>query len=239
MKEIYVVLAISLIVFFICFKNIFKRKIKGYIGEYKVSIVLNQLNQRKYFIFNDVRVSINGSISQIDHVVVSKYGIFVIETKNYKGTIKGNERSNDWVQILNQEKRTFYNPILQNQGHIYALHYLFKGISDLPFHSIIVFTPNAKLKTKTTTQVVYPNQLIKIIKQYKAERIEPKVLKELTSRLNNHRSSSYQLMKSSSARSAVLKERCPSCGNSLVIREGKFGKFKGCTNYPSCNFTKN
>jgi hypothetical protein len=32
--------------------------------------------------------------------------------------------------------------------------------------------------------------------------------------------------------------RCPKCGGILVDRIGKFGRFFGCSNYPSCNFTK-
>jgi hypothetical protein len=29
---------------------------------------------------------------------------------------------------------------------------------------------------------------------------------------------------------------CPKCGGSLVLRSGKYGKFKGCSNYPKCRF---
>ena len=239
MKEIYVVLAISLIVFFIVCKSIFKRKIKGYIGEYKVSKVLNRLNKKRYFIFNDIKIMINGSISQIDHVVISTYGIFVIETKNYKGVIKGNESSKEWKQVLNKETRTFYNPILQNQGHVYALQYLFKGIQDLPFHSIIVFTDKAELKTKTTTEVIYPKELVSLIKKFKSGKIDDSVVKELVYRISNNGKSNYKQAIYSKTKSSLLKENCPMCGNSLINRVGKFGKFIGCTNYPTCNFTKN
>lgn len=239
MKEIYVVLTISLIVFFIVYKSVFKRKIKGYIGEYKVSKILNRLNKKKYFIFNDIKIMINGSISQIDHIVISTYGIFVIETKNYKGVIKGNESSKEWKQVLNKKTRTFYNPILQNQGHVYALQYLFKGIKDLPFYSIIVFTDKSDLKTNTKTAVVYSSQLLRLIKQFKEKKIENSILKELNYRLNNNGKSNYKQAIYSKTKSSLLKENCPKCGNTLINRVGKFGKFIGCTNYPTCNFTKN
>lgn len=227
------------IVFFIGYKNIFKRKIKGYIGEYKVSNVLSRLNKRRYFIYNDVKILINGSSSQIDHVVISKYGVFVIETKNYKGIIKGSERSKEWIQILNKEERPFYNPILQNQGHIYALQFLFKGFSDLPFYSIIVFTDKAELKTKTTTEVIHPNQLVSLIKKFKSDKIDSSIVKELVYRLNTNGRSNYKQAIYSKTKSTVLNENCPKCGNHLTNRVGKFGKFIGCTNYPTCNFTKN
>ena len=31
---------------------------------------------------------------------------------------------------------------------------------------------------------------------------------------------------------------CPECGNKLVIRQGRFGKFIGCNNYPRCKYTE-
>jgi restriction system protein len=34
-------------------------------------------------------------------------------------------------------------------------------------------------------------------------------------------------------------KRCPKCGGKLIKREGKYGKFWGCSNYPKCKYTKN
>lgn len=59
--------------------------------------------------------------TQIDHVVVSPYGVFVIETKNHKGFIVGDPNGKVWTQILNKGKFTFYNPVTQNMGHIREL----------------------------------------------------------------------------------------------------------------------
>ena len=58
---------------------------------------------------------------QIDHVVVSRKGIFVLETKNYTGWIFGNENSQNWTQVIYKRKEKFYNPIWQNFDHIQAL----------------------------------------------------------------------------------------------------------------------
>lgn len=35
------------------------------------------------------------------------------------------------------------------------------------------------------------------------------------------------------------KQKCPECDGYLVEREGKFGKFLGCSNYPKCTYTQN
>ncbi|WP_419184190.1 nuclease-related domain-containing protein [Xiashengella succiniciproducens] len=81
---------ILLIVLSIVFQ-ILKPKIKGFLGELLIRFVLLFLNKKEYKIIHDVKLFYNGLMSQIDHVVVSKYGIFVIETKNYKGWIFGSE----------------------------------------------------------------------------------------------------------------------------------------------------
>ena len=57
--------------------------LKGKFGERLVSFCLDKyLDKRKYRILNDVMISDNmGGTTQIDHIVISKYGIFVVETK--------------------------------------------------------------------------------------------------------------------------------------------------------------
>jgi len=68
----------------------FTPRFHGIIGERLVTSVLSALDSKKYLIINDLMVENEGKTSQIDHVVISNYGIFVIETKNYNGWILGN-----------------------------------------------------------------------------------------------------------------------------------------------------
>lgn len=35
-----------------------------------------------------------------------------------------------------------------------------------------------------------------------------------------------------------LDEKCPTCGNGLIIKFGRFGKFVACSTYPDCKFTR-
>ena len=76
--------------------KIFKPRIKGFIGEKTVALLLATLDKKEYRTINDLIIRVDGESTQIDHVVVSNYGIFVIETKNYKGWITGYESSNQW-----------------------------------------------------------------------------------------------------------------------------------------------
>lgn len=158
-------------------------RIKGEIGEKEVRKRLKKLRKDKYTVFNDITFSINGKLSQIDHLVVSNYGIFVIETKNYKGLISGKENDYNWIQFIGRYKNHFYNPIRQNQGHIFALRYVLKGFNMSEMNSIIVFTKRATLKVSTKTAVIPPNQLLKEIKSKKELIITDEVKDKLIERI--------------------------------------------------------
>ncbi|CAN5836393.1 type I DNA topoisomerase [soil metagenome] len=36
----------------------------------------------------------------------------------------------------------------------------------------------------------------------------------------------------------ILDEKCPKCESNLVIKQGRFGEFTACTNYPNCKYVK-
>lgn len=98
------ILAILLIVLAIIVQlNI--SKIRGAIGEKRVKNQLSKLPHEDYVILNDIMVETERGTSQIDHVVVSPYGIFVIETKNFSGWIHGSESSEYWVQTIYRKKQ--------------------------------------------------------------------------------------------------------------------------------------
>ena len=65
----------------------------------------------------------NREYTQIDVAVATKAGIIVFEVKDYSGWIFGNEHQKYWTQILafGKEKHRFYNPVMQNYGHIQAI----------------------------------------------------------------------------------------------------------------------
>jgi hypothetical protein len=96
-------------------------KRKGTKGESRVSRKLKRLQNEEFIVFNDVLIRTRNGSSQIDHIVISIYGIFVIETKNYSGWIHGNENSEYCMQSIYKKKTKFRNPIRQNWAHIYML----------------------------------------------------------------------------------------------------------------------
>ncbi|QSW90410.1 NERD domain-containing protein [Flavobacterium endoglycinae] len=81
MNLILLIVIFSLILIF----GFYKSKIKGIIGEKTVSSILHFLDKSEYKIINNVVLKTGEVTTQIDHVIISSFGIFVIETKNYKG----------------------------------------------------------------------------------------------------------------------------------------------------------
>lgn len=134
------------------------KTIKGEIGEVQVNQALSTLNVQDYHLLSNVIIKkSDGSSSQIDHLIVSKYGVFVIETKNYSGVIIGREHDYKWQHIFNKfTKYKFLNPIIQNKGHIEALKQILPGYADNIYHSIIVFTGKANIDNLYTKTPVIP-----------------------------------------------------------------------------------
>src|SRR5262245_33104530 len=94
--------------------------LRGRRGETFVSRRLSNLDSAHYKILNDLMLPSLGNtdMTQIDHVLVSTYGIFVIETKSYSGWIFGNAYQQHWTQVIYRFRKKFYNPLRQNYVHI-------------------------------------------------------------------------------------------------------------------------
>ena len=78
--------------------KIFYPKFRGIMGEFWVKQELKKLPKEKYKVLNDIMVKTNNTTHQIDHLIVSPYGIFVIEMKNYYELISGTDNSDKWIQ---------------------------------------------------------------------------------------------------------------------------------------------
>ncbi len=110
-------------------------------GEREVSIVLGETIEGKQYIVNDIIIEEKGKTSQIDHVFINEYGVWVIETKSWSGQVYGEKEEQFWSQELGYDSiitHQHYNPIKQNQTHIYFLRRVFGA--DAPLFNIVVFT---------------------------------------------------------------------------------------------------
>ncbi len=94
MTPMYIFVFLFFIAALIVDKN--RTKIIGFAGEFWVRKELNKL-PTEYLFLNDIMLEVDGKTTQIDHIVFSKYGIFVIETKQRNTYITGNEHDKYWV----------------------------------------------------------------------------------------------------------------------------------------------
>ena len=117
---------------------------KGAQGEKQVARHLRWLSKKQYIVLSDLMLLQGRRLTQIDHVVVSVYGIFVIETKNYHGTITGTERKEFWTQERHGKRYNFRSPFRQNYAHIRALMQLL-GLDEDCFFSIAAFADDVVL----------------------------------------------------------------------------------------------
>lgn len=227
--------------------SIFKPTIKGWLGEKTVSAYLRNLPKDEYSVLTDLILSTETGTTQIDHVVVSLYGVFVIEVKNYKGWIFGSEKSAQWTQNIYGKKSSFMNPIRQNYAHIKAIEARLSKYSNLPIIPIVAFSSNCDLKVKTTSPVVYFHHLRDVILSYRARAIESSDIAAISELLQTQKINSSTVKKDhiamvegkkSSFENLSAGSNCPRCSGTLIERKGKYGDFLGCSNYPKCRFTK-
>lgn len=220
---------------------------KGAVGEYHVAQILSKLPQNEYQVINDLLINQNGQTTQIDHVVVSEYRIFVIETKFYQGKIYGGQNNDYWIQNIYGNKYQLRNPIHQNQKHIHVLASLLRDIDPNLFIPIIAFSRHASVNNIDNQTIVYWDQINEVIQTYQRKWISPEqaqktydILMTVNSSSPENRELHVENVKSQIARrkEAIANGRCPRCGGKLVLRNGQYGKFYGCQNYPQCRYTQ-
>jgi hypothetical protein len=137
---------------------------KGWIGELQVNLITKfSLNKDVYHLIKNVTIPVDGGTTQIDHVIVSRFGVFVAETKNLRGWIFGKEADAYWTQKLYRRSEKFQNPLRQNYKHTKALSEIL-GIQDDKMRSVVVFTGNVTFKTEIPENVTGPRGYIRYIR---------------------------------------------------------------------------
>ncbi|MCX4249316.1 MAG: NERD domain-containing protein [Bacilli bacterium] len=225
--------------------KIYYPKFRGFMGEFWVKLELGKLPKDKYIVLNDIMIKDERGTHQIDHLIVSSFGIFVIEMKNYYGLIKGKEYDNKWCQYLGKTKNYFLNPIHQNYGHIKSLSNLLK-LDDKYFISIVCFSNQAKIDVKCSSIVTQVDFLKAEILKYRDLNLECNINELAKIIISNNivdKKMRKQHIKDIQVKVNYNKQLeknmiCPKCGNQLVEKNGRYGKFIGCSNYPKCKYIK-
>lgn len=217
---------------------------KGWLGEKGAQAGMwIWLDGKVYRRIHDLVIPSQGGTTQIDHVVVSVHGIFVVETKNMTGWIFGDERSRQWTQSIYGRKSRFQNPLHQNYRHMKALAE-FLGVSEGVMRPLVFFFGDGKIKTAVPANVLTEG-LCTYIKSFHELVLTPSQVDEIFSRLVGIKA---QPAASHRMHVAGLRERhqgnnCPKCGSALVVRTARQGpnaggSFLGCSGYPKCRYTR-
>lgn len=221
--------------------------VRGRCGEFRIARELRGLDKDRYRVLSDLLVETPSGTSQIDHVVISRSGVHVIETKNYRGWIHGTEGAELWTQSIYRTKIRFANPVKQNLSHVRALKGLLSNMGEVRFYPIVVFTGSGELKNvDTRTPVVYKSELLQTIRKVNVELLSDTLMTEIEARLLESTKSDKRSRKAHVRRIRTKVSLspdngreliCPRCGARMVSRVGQFGSFYGCSNYPRCRHT--
>lgn len=143
---------------------------RGEKSERKVILSLLKEGINPKAIFHDLYIQKpNREYTQIDVAVATKAGIIVLEVKDYSGWIFGNEHQKYWTQLLafGKQKHRFYNPVMQNAGHIQAIRQCLPNNPDIPIFSVIVFFGNSEFKNVTcnadNTFIIYSHSIRQVV----------------------------------------------------------------------------
>ena len=154
------------------------------IGEVLVrNALIEHLKSNSWHLLNNVTLQLENHTTQVDHILVSRFGIFVIETKHYKGWIFGDERSKEWTQVIWKRKFKFQNPMHQNYKHVKAIQDILDFIPKEHIIGIVVFTGDAVFKTKQPQNVYSLESLIKYLKSLEQETLTENRLQFCVGRL--------------------------------------------------------
>ncbi len=218
---------------------------KGQIGELLVRLFAHwQLDRQTYRRLHNVTLNTPDGTTQIDHVFLSPYGLFVLETKNMSGWIFGSEKQAQWTQKLYKHTFKFQNPLRQNYKHLKALEATL-GVSPEHLHSVITFVGGSTFKTEVPANVTQGIGFIRYIKSFQQpvfseSKVDAMLHALQTGRrapsLATHREHVLNLKRRSDPNA---ERQCSRCGSALLIRTVKSGanagqQFWGCSGFPKC-----
>lgn len=145
---------------------------RGEWSERRVILDLLKAGINPKAIFHDLYIQkTSGGYTQVDVAVATKAGIIVFEVKDYSGWIFGNEHQRYWTQLLayGKEKHRFYNPVMQNAGHIKAIRRGLPQNPGIPIYSVIVFFGNSEFKNITcnadNTFIIYSHSIRQVVSE--------------------------------------------------------------------------
>lgn len=231
-------------------------KLKGSFGE-----ILTQQFSKIFtdaLVLRDVLIECgDNSTTQIDLILIDSTGLYVVEIKNFSGgTVYGDGTKKTWYYYKNGSRYDLYSPLMQNRNHIRHLKRFLSRFGDVPCFSILLLLCddfkvsninkpgitdtgicNSLLEMRALIgEIAQENPAIYFVEQ-KQEIFNYISANQINGngarRAHESRVRSYK----KSMDDAIVHNLCPYCKAPLILRNGKYGKFYGCSNYPYCKYT--
>jgi restriction system protein len=221
---------------------------KGWFGEFIINFSAKWfLDKHKYHLIKNVTLQTDDGTTQVDHIIVSVFGVFVIETKNMKGWIFGSANQKIWTQKIYRHSSKFQNPLHQNYKHVKTLESML-GLNEHQIHSVIVFVGGSTFKTEMPENVTCGEGYAKYIKSKTTQVLTESQVSEiksiieqrkLTPSFKTHRDHVRHVKEIIANKENNKSPSCPRCGGSMELRETRRGQntgkmFWGCTKFPQC-----
>jgi hypothetical protein len=219
---------------------------KGITGEFIVNILARMfLDKHVYHLIKNVTLPTENGTTQIDHIIVSIYGVFVVETKNMKGWIFGDPDQKTWTQKIYKHSIKFQNPLHQNYKHVKTIESLL-GLNDQQVHSLVVFVGDSTFKTEMPEKVTYGRGYVRFVKSKRQPVLSEAEVDAILSKISagmltrSFKTNREHVKHVNQIVSEKKKENtCPKCGSPMVLRETKNGQnagkqFWGCSCFPQC-----
>lgn len=221
----------------------------GAAGERRVNATLRQkLDEQDYIVLEDLTLPTSHGTTQVDHIVLSRFGVFVVETKNMSGWIFGGKTQARWTQVMRRHKSQFQNPLRQNYHHVKVVQDLLDIRLD-QLENLVAFVGSAEPKTEMPANVFWSRRdLSNHIASRTTVRFTESEVRDFARKLRSSaldsnketRRAHVQHVREKAIQRETDLTKCPQCGSKMIERANrKTGQtFYGCSRYPKCRGTR-
>ena len=234
-------------------------EIQGSFGEWAAKMYAKTMPDA--LVLSDVLIEgANGYTSQIDMIIIGNRGLYVVELKMYpEAKIYGDTKKSKWYYYNHGKKYEIYSPLLQNKKHVDYLKTFLKDFGDVPCFAIVPIVCddikisgelNDENKKHTAICTSFPSmeKAIYKIAEDKPDVFDESKKQEIYEYIKNKQFIGKDARLEHKQNVIQYKEKietmekqkiCPYCKSELVLRNGKNGKFYGCSKFPKCRYTVN
>ena len=203
--------------------------------------LLKNLDKKEYKNFKKLPIHKGSDNIVFDYIIVSRYGVFPIDIVDHVGTVYGSEKDKEWkIYTKNNGIYKFSSPIETIYKKINKLNSIFSDVEQDAYNPIVIFPNKAKLMVENVSiPVINKDYLVTAIKRFRDVAINDLKFNYLIQifplfKTNKSNFVIPRLFKKEKEEPKI--EKCPLCNSPLIYKEGEFGDYYICSNFPACRY---